>query len=103
MPNFMKQKCCTMKKIIFTYTMFVAFTALAAAQEKENTTQRMPPVITQQQVELHEKQALEERQKLEEERHAELEKQKREEHTKITSTDNNRKATKKTSTTTGEQ
>ncbi|MGQ2983732.1 hypothetical protein [Flavobacterium sp.] len=92
-----------MKKLLVTSAAFLAFTALAIAQEKQDVTQRIQPVITHQQVKNDEKAAIEQRKKLEKERHAQLEKQKREESTKVTSTDNDKILPKKTSTTVGEQ
>lgn len=92
-----------MKKLVLTSAAFIAFTALSIAQEKQDVTQRVQPVITQQQVEKDEKLALEQRKKLDEARRAQLEKQKREERTKVTSADNDKIKPKKTSTSTGGQ
>jgi|GEM_PF-4630837 len=93
-----------MKPKLLTLLAFFALTALAAAQEKQDVTQRHQPVVTEKQVERDEQLARQERRKAEDERKALLEKQKTEERRQVSDREKNTPAsTRKTSTRTGEQ
>lgn len=89
-----------MKTLFLTVTAFFAFTALASAQDEKDSTQRVPPVVTQAQVERDAKQAQQERKKHEEKKAKEENKT---EGTKATTGPTSTASGKKTSSRPGKQ
>lgn len=93
-----------MKKLTYLLAVFFAFTALVAAQEEKQVTQRQPPLITEDKVAKDEAMAMELRKKHEnEKRPAKEEKVKKSEDATLTSNTNTRASSKKTSKKPGEQ